>query len=77
MIVHRNNIILLPDLENHVFPYSELIIRPSPIGVESLTFGQTSKLRFEISLIDKFVHQNYAIPLSALKNYVFSPFRPY
>ena len=42
MIVHRNNIILLPDLENHV----------SPIGVESLAFGQTSKLRFEISLID-------------------------
>ena len=48
MIVHKNNIILLPDLENHVFPYSELIIRPSPIGVESLAFGQTSKLRFEI-----------------------------
>ena len=52
MIVHRNNIILLPDLENHVFPYSELIIRPSPIGVESLAFGQTSKLRFKIGLID-------------------------
>ena len=65
VIVHRKYIILLPDLENHV----------SPIGVESLAFDQTSKLRFEISLIDKY--QNYAIPLSALKNRVFSPFRPY
>ena len=49
----------------------------SPIGAESLTVDQTSQLRLEISLIGSICNRNYVIPLQALKNHVFSMFRPY
>jgi len=47
---------ILPALKNDVFPmlfpFGTYKAYFSPIGVESLAFGQTSKLRFEITLID-------------------------
>jgi len=61
VFVHRNNVIPLAALENHVFPlfrpYSALIRRNTgQIGVESLTFRETFQLRLEISLTDSIFH---------------------
>jgi len=82
-IVHRNFVILLPTLENHILPmffslfgsYKALFSRQ--IGAENLTFSETSQLRLEISLMIVFVHINYVIPLLAIENHVSYPFWPY
>ena len=45
-----------------------------PIGDESLTFGQTFKLRLEIRLINSNFTQKLYIPFMAIENLIFLPF---
>ena len=76
--VHRNYVILIPDLENHVFPMLALI-RPSlgQSGLKVWLFGQTFQLTLETRLIER----NYAKKLSILRlpleSHVFPMFVPY
>jgi len=53
------------------------IVEFRPIGNESLTFYQNSQLELEMVQFIVFVKINYVIPLSALENQIFTPFRPY
>ena len=53
-ILHRNNVILLPAFENHVFsPFGSYaaLIRLSSSQSGKFDFGQTSELRLEKRLI--------------------------
>jgi len=56
VFIHKNNVILLPALENHVFLSFEALVGSLKayirlIVAESLTFAKTSQILLEIRLI--------------------------